>query len=203
MKLLSKITLSVLVVLSSPLFASDIDFPAPFGLSWGMSSNEIKKLGFSKYSEIDGIDKYVSKTVPKPWSDGRFYIAEIYKGRLVRLTSQSAEIIGDSYGVMGKEKYSNIRGILSKKYGKPTYTSDLKEEKLSGGNQDKFYQCIMQGGCGRHYSFYNVNNGNILIELKGVKPGTGVIQVAYVHPRYRAAQDSIKQKNQKIDVKAF
>ena len=199
---MDKIRLIFLLFLFQCFSVSANDFPAPFGLSWGMSINALNKVGFKNAGASGGFQFLESVTTPKPWSKGDEYLAVIYKNKLVKVIVYSKKITGDLYGREGKKLYGNVKSLLTNKYGEPRDSTELVGLKLYK-DSDEFYQCLKYSGCGHYMTVFNYGSGDVGLELKGVSRGEGLVKIMYENSSFDAALDEIESISQKTDANSL
>ena len=185
------------------------DFPEPFGLMWGMSEEDLKKLGFTKIEELGltgnevgygfeigyGFNVFASKLPPEPWSKGDNYYAITYKNQLVKVTAVSTIITDDINGNKIKEMYSEIKQLLTKKYGTPSsFEMDWCDEV------DEFYTTA---GCGSYFSVFMFSGVRIGITIMPMRRGTGYLLIEYESPEFDTARRQSEKKTKESDAKAL
>jgi len=162
------------LLLSGALNADD---SAPFGLTWGMTAEDLKSLRIIliPYRETDNSALYKSYSLPKNLSDARHYLLVFDKRTgLQKVVMTSENINDDAYGSIGQERFEALKETLSLKYGFP---SDGME---SVGNQvyeeeDQFYECVMHLGCGLWMAIWRHEGGTYVLQLEGLGRGLGYI----------------------------
>lgn len=194
----------LLVLISLPFAAIGTEpFPAPFGLTWGMSEASLIKMGFTEKDISKGqLKTLVAFSVPKAWSEAEAYLAVTYQGNLVKVVAVSKDFTNDITGLEGKKGFSHIKEVLTGKYGKPTGGA----ERIGGSlykEYDEFYQCLNYTGCGIFYAVYKFDGGDIFLELKGKSRGVGYLSVSYESPEFTVAKSEIKQSDSTKDADAL
>lgn len=102
------------------LAASHIAMAGPFGLSMGMSIEQID----SKAKEV-APGKFVTKNVPKPHSAFEQYAVQVgKKNGLCWIKAIGKDISTSSYGIELRSAFEEMKGKLTKAYGKGE-TTDL------------------------------------------------------------------------------
>lgn len=194
----------VLVVALCPLIDISAEtFPEPFGLSWDMSEDDLRKLGFELIQEDhNGFNTFSSLSTPKPWSKGETYFALTYNDQLVKVAAISIDFTDDIYGIEGKETYNQMKALLTKKYGNPSENYEFTGRDLYD-ESDEFYQCLEYSGCGVYISLYKYSGGTIAIQLSGQNRGTGYLQIGYESPGFSIAKRQITQNAQEADAEVF
>ena len=194
------LTFCVVAALSLPAYSEE--FPAPFGLTWKMGEQELRSHGFSEVSNTGGLKIMQSFSVPKAWSKAEKYYAVTHDGELIKAIAISKSFTDDVYGSEGKELYSKMKSILSKKYGAPTSSFEVVGNSLYD-ELDEFYQCLDYSGCGSYLSIYETLGGTIGIQLEGERRGQGYLRVGYESPYFTEAKAKINNTNTESDTEAF
>lgn len=193
----------VLILATLPLLANaQTEFPAPFGLTWGMSESALKAVGFSHTTDSGGFTLFSSVSVPKAWSKGESYLAIAYKGRLVKVAATSTDFTNDVLGSEGKRVYGQMKALLTKKYGAPKSAYEQSGIKLYD-DADEFYQCLEYSGCGYYASIFEYAGGTIGLSLKGKRRGEGYLTIGYESPQFESASAEIERGEESEDEDAL
>ena len=196
------ISLLFLFSLSSLALAESKSFPEPFGLTWGMSEADLIKVGFTRSGPVEDFNILSSVSAPKAWSKADDYMAVTYKGKLVKVIASSKPFTSDLYGSEAKASYSQIKSLLSKKYGEPKTSWERVGLDLYK-DSDEFYQCLKYDGCGQYISLYEYAGGYISLQIKGVSRGKGYLMIGYESPEFYAAKNAIENQDSAADAEAF
>ena len=108
----------VVAVSGLPVLAQDAP-PAPFGLSWLASSDQVRSLGVNLSPiEIATFGKsFTATNLPKALSDlDEVYLSFGYDDRLFRVTAFGTENKDDGYGTRVKTRYEELATALTKTY---------------------------------------------------------------------------------------
>lgn len=202
LKLYVLIILGGVLPISSAYGEENKSFPEPFGLSWDMSSEELKKYGFVKKNSSTDFDIYSSYRAPKSWSQAESYVALTYNDKLVKVVANTRKFSKDIYGSKGKSVYKSVNELLVNKYGEPDSVSEVVGNKLYD-EKDEFYQCLKYSGCGYFFSSYSVGGGSIFVQLEGVRRGEGFLSITYESPYFIHALEDIKAKDFESDSNAL
>jgi len=200
--MIKKLLLPVLLFLPYANVMAD----GPFGTIWGKSISGTEAQGVSCGEKTAKNRFTICKTtkLPKNLSISEQY--SLYfdkKYNLQKVTMISKDITGDPYGSDGKEKYSDLKTKLTKKYGNPTGSYEYIGRKLYE-ESDEFYQCLRYSGCGTYISFFESKSGEVVaLELKGLGRGKGYITIGYEGPSWSDALDAYKNKVSKSDEDAL
>ena len=99
-------------------------FAGPFGLSQGLSLEDVAKLG--QFVPGEGIYTYAAKTVTNGQPDFDTYsILLTPKQGLCSVVAVSKDIYSNALGHQLKRKFYELTSALSHKYGYPQYSFDL------------------------------------------------------------------------------
>lgn len=187
---------AVLAVISPVAFSQETDekiFPAPFGLEWGMTQNQLSSLGVTMVGCTQGsvFTTCTAKSLPKDLPDVHLYALLFSPPHgLVKVAYLSNDITGDIYGTQGKKRYAELKSKLTAKYGYPDSYENSGQRLYK--EADEFYQCLRYDGCGSWKSFYNTQKtrGTIVValEIVPVRRGIGFIQVGYESAGFHIAK---------------
>jgi hypothetical protein len=95
--------------------------PAPFGLTWGMTKEQIEGLGVSLTSQEDQSRgaEFVATKLPKMVEGANGVVIALgFGGKLYRVTVISNEYDNDGYGAQIGTRYDELVAVLTQKYGK-------------------------------------------------------------------------------------
>ncbi len=190
--------------LSSPVSAADGD-EAMFGLRWGMKAAEVQASGvtITKKKGDRNLEIYEAVSLPKNVSDVESYSLIFADGRLAKISAIGKNIANDPSGSNGKERFEAIAKALTEKYGKPSNSYQSTGNKLFK-EYDEFYQCLAYSGCGQWTTVYEPNDKDIVIELKGIRRGTGYLVItAEAKPQWSQALDVYKSRKSSSDKDAL
>ena len=199
-----KLLLALVASLSFPAGAADGD-EALFGLRWGMTIAEVKAAGvtLTKTKGDRNLEIFKASSVPKSLSDFESYSMIFADGKLVKLWGISKDISEDPSGSSGKERFETLRAALTQKYGSPKLNSQTTGNKLFK-EYDEFYQCLAYSGCGLWVSTYETPDKHLSIELKGLRRGTGYIDItSEAQPQWTQALEVYKSRRNSSDKDAL
>jgi len=175
---------------ATPKYISD----APFGLKWGMSSEDLKANGVKiEYKDSKNTTtRYLATNLPKTMNNTD--VLSLYidsKHGLVKITWFSTDITDDAYGNKGKIKYTELKELLTNKYG-----SSKKEYEYIGRSlykeSDEFYQCLNYSGCGMFATVFEDEKSAIVLKIDGTSRGVGYIEIVYEHKLWQDVLTNIK-----------
>lgn len=178
---------------------SEIDFSkhsgvirqGAFGYYFGLTPEQIQAAGIEleTFSTDGGIAAYQTVAAPLPWDGAEYYTLAFAKNSLVKIFAVGKTITGDSTGSDGKEAYKVLTTALIEKYGKPKRSIHKTGMRLYQ-NRDEFYQCLAYDGCGLWVDLFESHDRAILIQLKGLRRGEGIIHLSYeARPEWEEALD--------------
>ena len=195
---------TLLVAICSSAFALDGD-EALFGLRWGMTPAQVQAFGVTLINtENDrGLDLYKTTSLPKNVSDAESYSLTFFNGRLVKLWVVTKNITGDPTGAKGKERFGAFRSALAAKYGESAHNRQISGVALYT-EWDEFYQCLAYSGCGIWASIFETNDKIVGIEIKGLRRGTGYIEItAEAKPQFHEALQVYRNRQKTTDKDAL
>ncbi|MBN1450239.1 MAG: hypothetical protein JW963_04415 [Anaerolineales bacterium] len=176
-----------------------------FGLKWGQSPDQIRQMGIAltKESSRNNLHMYKTDSLPKNLSLSESYVL-IFAGdtALVKITMASRTIAEDPYGTEGKSKFDNLQKLLKQNYtmGKSFCSVGHKLYEDS----DEFYECLAYKGCGMWTIFFSSDNKTIMLEIEGIKRGTGFIKMSVeASPEFTEAVKEYKALETSSDADAL
>jgi hypothetical protein len=151
----------VLCFLHAP--SSYADEGAPFGLSWGMSTEQLEELGV-QLSEIESDDsgkRFQAKNVPKIIHDIDYVvISQGFNDILHRVVAVSESFQDDPYGSNVKERYQTLSGLLAQKYG-PGDINHYQDTEM-WKDADEFLMGIKTG---RSWHYTDFLKGHVWVQV--------------------------------------
>lgn len=182
---------------------------APFGLKWGLTIAETKKIGL--VGKIVRINKnfviFRIKQFPIHPSDTDKGAAIFDKNfGLQKIVWYSKYITGDAYGQEGKRKFSELKKIIIENYNQVKRTRENQAMHLTLYKEvDEFYQCLAYDGCGYWSILWNISGEQVIyLQIKSSgRRGRGWIQIAYEGPNFGKAANANKKREIERKRKAF
>lgn len=152
---------------------------APFGLTWGASTSEIRQKGvvLSLDKGVEFGSTYMATDLPKTIADlERTALSFGYDDKLWRIAAYSREFGNDPYGNLVLMRYDALLAALRKKYGRgqQTHVQDIEMWK----DADEFLMGINQGRSW-HYTDFNTTGVSVQISVRAPNSNTGVIVLIY------------------------
>jgi hypothetical protein len=185
----------LLVVLMLSLSQQAIAFKqAPMGLKWGMMKEDVPGGVFDIENE-GGFSVTIAKypeNLPKIMDVQK--VVMIFEGAkgLQKINIVFATLNGDVNGQMSLRVYSELKRILTQKYGEPT---SREYKNLKGfTSSDEFYECLKLPGCGRISSVFESENVRVLLKIKGIGHGSGYITLSYENDVYTRDLELFKKR---------
>lgn len=179
---------------------------APFGFTWGQTLQDIQSMNLEiiqekmQWTHVHRIDL---KNAPiTPDDTDQIILMVDPKFGLGRIIWISNVIKDDIFGSKGKEKYVEISSLLSSKYGTAqTIVEHIGLELYR--DDDEFYECLAYSGCGIWVTSWQIPDGAIVVQLRGLARGTGYLGVTYEGPNWQEILDALKEKSKAKAQKAF
>ena len=183
----------------STAFAQDIaKVPPPFGLTWGMSQVDAKRMNILLVECLPHEPFTICETasLPKNLSNAKYYLlAFSADNKLVKINYISNNFINDTFGTKGKAEYERVKKTLSKKYGPPRNFEFIGLRLYE--DSDEFYQCLSYDGCGAWTSLWQFpDESSIILELSGLKRGIGYMSISYETSNFETAKDKHKEQDE-------
>ena len=179
-------------------FAQEIaKVPPPFGLIWGMSQADVKRMGvLLECKQHEPFTVCTTSSLPKNLSNVEFYqLIFSADNKLVKTRYVSNDFTNDAFGTEGKAEYQRVKKALSKKYGSPK-NSEYVGLRLYK-DSDEFYHCLAYDGCGDWFSLWKFSDeSGIVLNLSGLKRGTGYMSISYETSNFGAAIDNHKEQDE-------
>ena len=181
-------------------FAQEIaKAPPPFGLTWGMSQADVKRMGvLLECKQNEPFTFCRTASLPKNLSNVEYYqLLFSADNKLVKTRYVSNHFTNDAFGTEGKVEYERVKKTLSKKYGPPENTEIIGLRLYK--DRDEFYQCLAYDGCGGWFSFWEFPDESIIVlKLSGLKRGTGYMSITYETSNFGAAIDNHKEQDESV-----
>ncbi len=163
----STIALAITFLLPIPAVIAaqpDDDIRAPFGLTWGMSPDDIRKLGV-RLTDSPGRSDYgasftatdLSKVLSDTESVALFFG---YRDKLWRIAAVGRSIGPDPSGNQAVARYQELVTVLSDRYGRGVET-DIRDHQMWKG-PNEYVMSLKQG---RAFRYTNFPAPNVDVEL--------------------------------------
>ena len=144
--------------------AADDDLRAPFGLTWGVSSDDLRKTGVNLAADPSVKDfgvSFIATNLGKVLSDTESVLLSFgFNDKLWRNASVGRTVGPDPSGSRVIARYLDLAASLSEKYGKGVETDRRDTEIYKKANQ---YVASLQQG--RAYRFMSYRTNSVSVEL--------------------------------------
>lgn len=182
--------------------AEQVEKEAPFGLRWGMSASEMRQMGVNLTldRDIESVATYDTLTLPRDISGIEQYYLQIpERYGLQKIVAIGEDIENDPFGTDGKQEYERIKSIISGRYGEPSDEANVVGLTLYD-ERDEFYQCLQYDGCGGWMAIWETKGVAVVLQLKGLRRGTGYIDIVIEGPKWsefvHQTRDDIRRQDQ-------
>ena len=190
---------------------------ALFGLQWGVFPEDARELNIrlSRTQIKENFTTFTTAELPKNLRDADAYALTFdERDGLVKITMIGQRIERDIFGTKGKERFEELRKLLSKKY-KPLPKQSIErvappvviqpgQVPPTTPQAGQFYECLGLGNCGAWIAVFRAENMRIYLELKGINASTGYIQIsAEAWPKYGNAVNRLNEALAESDADAF
>jgi hypothetical protein len=148
----------------APLCAHAQETPssqAPFGLSWGMSTSQVKAMGveLTDAQEVEWGTSFTAAKLPKVLTDANtVFLSFGFNDKLWRIWVSSRPFENDPAGTNVLARYGELSGILADKYGKGKSAHSLGQY-----NQQQHFAMHIKGGDAQWFT--NFNPPQLMIQL--------------------------------------
>jgi hypothetical protein len=166
-----------LLTLSGTALAAD---EAVFGLAWGQTPAQVQAQGIALTLEKTQGHLQVFSTrspLPQGLKDASGYMLgfDDQKG-LVKVRSLQI-FVQDPDGSRGRATFDRLASVLASKYTRdPAHSMQVVGQRLYT-KPDEFYQCLDYAGCGLWAQTFMAPTKRVMIQLDGLKPGTGSLSI--------------------------
>ena len=154
------------------------DSPAPFGLTWGMSSDEARKTGAQLAANAGRSDygaSFAATNLSKVLSDTESVILFFgFKDKLWRIAAAGRPMGPDPSGRQAVARYQELAAVLSDRYGRGIETDVRDREVWKGPNE--YVMSIRQGRAYRYTNFHSSANVDVELSIRA----TGNNQAYYL-----------------------
>lgn len=152
---------------------------APFGLRWGMSTEEVRSLGISLQQDqtTRGLGAiFAASKLPKMISDVEFVSVNFgFNDKLVKVSAASKTFANDPYGRAAKQRYSELVAVLETRYGKGESHYD-HDDSFTKPNDFVFQ---LKTGHGAYYTNFKTSNVKVQIGLRGTDLNSAIYVLFY------------------------
>lgn len=156
------------------------DKRAPFGLTWGMSSAEVKALGVV-LTEITGHMQYgrsftASNLERVPGDVDAVVLTFGFRDRLVRINALGQAEEGDPRGDRLLQRYNELRGLLADRYGAG---QEVDWRDPSHWRQHDDYVMALHQGRAQRYTVFQKQTTRVELSLRAPRFGEANYVIIY------------------------
>jgi hypothetical protein len=151
----------LILAITAAAAAGDTD--APLGLSWGMSTSDVRDRGAdlvemkdSEYGKTFGITKLERAVADQEFA----YLSFGFNDKLWRIMIISHAFKNDPHGTAVLSRYNQLSDILTEKYGKPKQVHRLGDSIYS---ESRYFFAGIRGGNTKWFS--NFETPTIFVQL--------------------------------------
>ncbi len=147
--------------------AGDDDLRAPFGLTWGVSSDDVRKTGVNLAADPSVKDfgvRFVATNLGKVLSDTEGVLLSFgFNDKLWRITTYGPTVGPDPSGFEVVVRYRDLAASLAEKYGKGVETDQLDTQMFKAQNE---YVASLQQGRAYRYTSYRTNSVSVELSIR-------------------------------------
>jgi hypothetical protein len=172
--------IALIGLLSLPVNAQDT--PAPFGLSWLLTAEQVRELGVSlnEAATADFGTSYTATNLPKALADlETVFLSFGYDDRLYRVAAISREFSNDQYGISVRKRYDELAAALGK-----AYTPGEKHHRPSTdsffGKPENFSYALSRGEA-YWFSLFSSSEADIELSVGGSGSSDAYWRLIYTH----------------------
>src|SRR5262249_15256421 len=132
---------------------------APFGLKWGMSSEEVRKTGVELAANPGRSEfgaAFAATNLSKVLTDTEsVFLFFGYKDKLWRIAAAGRPMGPDPSGSQALARYQELASVLAERYGRGVETDIRDREMWKGPNE--YVMSLRQGRAFRYTNFHSIN----------------------------------------------
>jgi hypothetical protein len=170
---------------------------APFGLTWGMSSDAARTLGVDLSSRTDsdfGV-QYTATKLPSVLSDiDLVYLFFDYKDRLWRVFAASRSFENDPYGASVQSRYDELDQVLASKYGVGSHHHYQDQEMWKEPSE---FLAGISDGRSWHYTDYRSGPVTVQLGIRALSFDVGVYTLIFKNEDLSKEFDQQKKEREK------
>jgi hypothetical protein len=172
----------VFSILSGPFAAALAESEAPFGLSWGVSAEQLKASGVGlqlRLPDNTGV-RFAAANLPKALSDlGEAILSFGNNDKLHKIEAISEDVTNDPAGIRLKARYATLSRALTRKYGKGVTRHKILEPWT---RRNDFLTGIYRGSS-RYYTDFIGENVTIRLKIRASRRGTSNYVLTFQHKK--------------------
>lgn len=177
--------------------AGDADNGAPFGLSWGMSPDQVKAMNVTLADSPvkDYGASFTATQLPKVVGDIDTIILSFgYDNKLWRIVAIGKTVANDPYGNQIMSRYGEIEQALTEKYGKGAQHHHFEANPYTHGSE--FMMKVKQGEAW-HYTDFKTDQLNVQLILGATSFSDSYYRIIYVNNALGAQFEKAKKGREK------
>lgn len=181
------------LISTSAVLAED----APLGLTWSSTPDSIRQSGIElKESGSDAYGAgFSANKLPKALADQETTLLSFgYNDKLWRIVVLSRNFANDPMGIGVRNRYQELLGILTDKYGKPVAHHRLGESIYS---EPRFFLTGIQGGNSFWYSDFTAPELNIQIGILATSGSDARWRIIYEYKPLKTIFEQSKKVREK------
>jgi hypothetical protein len=169
----------------------------PLGLIWGSPSSEVRGRG-TELKEFDGTDfgkSYIAAKMEKALADQSAALLSFgFNDKLWRVLITSRPFSDDPTGTAVLERYSELSGLLSEKYGKPSKVHKLGDSIYA---ESAYFVAGIRGGQTRWFTNFETPTLSIQLGITAADNSTASWRIIYENKIFRRDFDASKRSREK------
>lgn len=184
-------------ILSCVFASSAFSQSAPLGLEWSAAADSLRQTGIDL--KESGTDAYgvgfSANKLPKVLADQETALLSFgHNDKLWRIVVVSKDFSNDPMGLAVRNRYNDLLGILSEKYGKPKNHHTLGSSIFS---EPEYFLAGIQGGKSFWYSDYTTADLNIQIGIVATSSSDARWRIIYEYKALKAVFEQSKRGREK------
>jgi len=168
--------------------------PAPFGLTWGASVEDMKAAGIRlqmRISDKTGI-RFAATKLPRALSDlGETILSFGNDNRLHRIEAIGEDVVNDPVGTRLKVRYAALSRSLTSKYGPGVARHEIQEPWIRAND---FLTGIYRGSS-HHYTDFAGQDVMIRLAIRASRRGVSNYVLVFQHSLSQPGNGSIPEKD--------
>jgi hypothetical protein len=170
---------------------------APFGLEWGLTKEEVeaRRIKLSEVQTSEGSQSFTAIGLSKLVAGVETVVVNFgFDNKLWKVTAASEDFPNDPYGFKVKARYSELKEILTEKYGKG------KSTHSTGGSiydQARYFLAGIKGGNNWHFTTFSAPGLSIELSVRAKDSDTGYWVLIYNSTELAKGYDKAKANREK------
>ena len=194
MRYLTFTLLLSLFVLSASYSSARAESPAPFGLTWGASVEDLKAADIRlqmRISDQSGM-RFAATKLPRALSDlGETILSFGNDDRLHRIEAIGEDVVNDPSGERLKVRYAALSRSLTTKYGPGVARHEIQEPWT---RRNDFLTGIYRGSS-HHYTDFTGQNVKIRLAIRASRRGVSNYVLIFQHIMPKPGNGAIPEKD--------